>query len=233
MTSQKRKRLESTVTALQRRYGRCALQTGRELAQAPPPPHISTGFPQLDTLTGCGGVPLRALTLFSGKMTSGKLTLAYGLLAKAQGTVADAVALLDLNGSTDTDYLQRCGVKLPQLFLVRPTAETQTLQLLVDLVETRQLHLVVVDSVADLLHNRAQMRQFQTMLPRLLLALQQSACALLLVDEYMPLWRRWFDASWTLHQAAALHVELRHERWLTTADKLLGYEAQAQVRKSR
>ena len=44
----------------------------------------STSFPALDAITGCQGVPLGDITLFSGRTTSGKLTLAYKTLMNAR-----------------------------------------------------------------------------------------------------------------------------------------------------
>lgn len=47
-------------------------------------PHLSTGFSTLDTLSGCGGVPLGHMTLLSGAYTSGVETVAYKTIAAAQ-----------------------------------------------------------------------------------------------------------------------------------------------------
>lgn len=237
MTAPKRKRLESAVAALQRRYGPRALYQGVALPAQPLPPAIATGFPQLDALTGCQGIPLRALTLLSGKMTSGKLTIAYKLLASAQSQPDGIAALLDLNHSADPDYLHRCGINLEQLFLVRPTPTTQLVQLLIDLIATNQLRLLVVDTLADLLAHPDHAAQLQAQQARLLTALHAANCALLIIDEYLPLWQRWFTATWPLHQAAALHIELRREQWLPSDHhsdhKLAGYCAQARLLKSR
>lgn len=232
MGSRKHKQLKSTVATLQRRYGERALQKG--ITKPAIPPHIQTGFPQLDTLTGCQGVPLGMLSILSGRMTSGKLTLAYKILMNAQ-TEDQAVALLDLNGSSDADYLQRCGVKLEHLFWIRPTAETQVVQLLIDLMQTRQLRLLLIDSLPDLLSHPSGAKQLYPMLDQLLNTLRQSHCALICLDEYTPIWQRWLrlNDSWLLHQQAALHVELHRERWLYDGKKLKGYEAQARLLKSR
>jgi hypothetical protein len=41
------------------------------------PPHFSTGFAQVDRLTGCDGIPCGAITLLSDYTTPGNLTVAY------------------------------------------------------------------------------------------------------------------------------------------------------------
>ncbi len=79
----RKKNLGQTVEAIQRQHGVKALQQG---ARHSPKPEvaISTGFPQLDALTGCNGMPLGLMSLMSGHSTSGKLTVAYKLLVNAQ-----------------------------------------------------------------------------------------------------------------------------------------------------
>ena len=229
-----RKRLDSAVAALQRQYGKAALQRG--MTTPPIPPQISTGFSALDTLTGCRGIPLRAITILSGRMTSGKLTLAYKALAQAQGKQGkETVALLDLNGSSDPDYLARCGVQLDQLFLVRPTTETAVMQLLIDLVATQQLRLVVVDSLPDLLAYARGRRQWTDMIEQLVTVLRQHSSALIVLDEFAPIWVRWFRPQThnVLTQQAALHITLKRERWLHRDAQITGYEAQATILKSR
>ena len=84
MSIAKRRRLESTVAAIQQRYGVRALRVARDLPKVSLPAALSTGFPELDALTGCRGMPLRATTLLTGPATSGKLTVAYKTLAAAQ-----------------------------------------------------------------------------------------------------------------------------------------------------
>lgn len=229
-----RKRLDSTVAALQRRYGERALQRGTTSRSFPP--HIATGFSALDALTGCQGIPLGAVTLLSGRMTSGKLTLAYKTLAEAQGRrKKQQVALLDMSGSSDPDYLTRCGVTLNQLLLIQPNPDTKVMQLLLDLVTTGQLRLILIDSLPDLLAHRSSGRRALQMMDQLVHLLRESGCALVLLDEYAPGWLRWLrPASHTpLAQHAALHIALKRERWLYREQQITGYEAEAALMRSR
>lgn len=238
MSESKRRRFESTVALLQQRYGTNVLRKGSELA-AQEIPHFSTGFATLDAITGCQGVPLGAITLLSGQITSGKLTVAYKTIVHAQQARrrkanAPSVALVDLNRSADPDYLTRCGVELSDLLIVRPQADQQAVHLLLDLVASRQLRLILVDSLNDLTRDLALLRHFNQSLDRLHHLLQGTSCALLFVDEPAPPWQRWFnlDSSWAVRQLAALHIELRREQWLSKAGRLAGYQAQASVLKS-
>jgi archaellum biogenesis ATPase FlaH len=222
------------------------------------PPAIATGFAALDAMTGCGGVPCGALTLFSGPGTSGKGTIAYKVLANAQSGAAQAgtaqagtaqagaaqfstaqagastALLLDLTHTADPGYLQRCGVALDRLLIARPQRMEDRLSLLLDVVQSGRTRLVLVDSVAELMTERAAARQFNGALARLRQLARTSGCAVLLLDESASPWQRWLgvDAGAALRQAVALHVELRREQWVQRNGLLVGYTAQARVLRS-
>ncbi|MEZ4677305.1 MAG: hypothetical protein R2932_24115 [Caldilineaceae bacterium] len=169
-------------------------------------------------------------------MTSGKLTLAYKTLAEAQGKTGNhKTALLDLSGGSDPDYLARCGVQMERLILVRPTATTDVMQLIIDLVATGELRLLLIDSLADLFAHQRGGRRVRQMADQLVTILRASPCALLLLEEFAPGWRRWLrlERDNALTQQAALHVALRRERWLEGEGRITGYEAEALLLKSR
>jgi recombination protein RecA len=169
--STKRRRLESAVAAVQERFGPQALRRGGDIRWGDATPHFSTGFPALDAITGCQGLPLGQITLLSGPTTSGKLTAAYKVLTSAQrslhGAVAYNVALFDLTRTADPDYLARCGVDLDALLVVRPTLQPKAVDLLGDLVRQHRLRAVVVDSLTEWQANHAVRRHLYASLGRL------------------------------------------------------------------
>lgn len=239
MPARKRQQLDSAVAAIQQRHGPQALRLGSTLDDTLDIPHISTTFPALDAITGCGGFPTGALTFLTGRSTSGKLTLAYKLLASAQrgarGDVAHNVGLLDLSRTADPDYVNRCGVHLDALLVARPGIGRQTVQLLGDMIQTYQLRAVVVDSLADLAGDNAALRTLGGMLGRLQQLLRATQCALVVLDEPAAPWVRWvnLDRGSPVRWAAALHVEMQREQWLRKNGALVGYRAQARLLKSR
>ena len=81
--------LESAINSIRVRFGSQALTKAAEL---PPPLPWPSGSP-LDRLTGIGGLPRGRITLFTGGGTSGKLTLALDLLARATHEFAHAVVI--------------------------------------------------------------------------------------------------------------------------------------------
>jgi len=81
--------LESAISSIRVRFGSQALTRAAEL---PPPRPWRSGSP-LDRLTGIGGMPRGRLSLLTGGGTSGKLTLALELLARATHEFAHAVVI--------------------------------------------------------------------------------------------------------------------------------------------
>ena len=149
----KQRKMESTAAALQQRYGAQSLRKASNLSGHTIPPHVSTGFPALDAITGCQGVPLGDIALLSGPNTSGKLTVAYKTLMSAQRSARkrDAlVAIIDLSHSADPDYVARAGVDLEHLLIARPSQDEEAVDLLLDLVRTQNVRAILVDSLADL-----------------------------------------------------------------------------------
>jgi recombination protein RecA len=239
MSDAKRRRLETTIASVQQRHGAQALHRGDDMAQQPLIPHIPTGFGDLDAITGCQGIPLGAITLLSGRTTSGKLTVAYKLLANAQrdyyGRTAHTVALLDLSRTADPDYIARCGVDLDALLVGRPQPGPEAIYLLGDLLRTQQLRAVVVDSLADLAADRDSLTALHAALGKLQQRLRATGAALVVLDDPRPPWLRWFnlDSSSKVRWCAALHIEMQRERWLRQGGSMVGYRSQARLLKSR
>lgn len=81
--------LDSAIDSIRLRFGSQALTRAAELA--PPQPWLSQS--PIDGLTGIGGLPRGRLSLFTGSGTSGKLTLALNLLARATHEFAHSVVI--------------------------------------------------------------------------------------------------------------------------------------------
>lgn len=230
-----RQQLEQAVAALETRHGTGVIRRANEITSTVP--HIATGFATLDTLTGCGGIPLDAMTLLSGVSTSGKVTIAYKTLANAQQAYPkQVVALVDLHASADPDYLTRAGVDMDRLLLVRPSLDRQAVDLLVDLASTRKVRLMVINSLTDLQSDRLVYRHLTATLGRLQQALRATHSALIWLDHPAAPWLCLFnlDQSKSIRQFAALHLEMQLEHWLTSAAGVLrGYAARAKLHKSR
>jgi hypothetical protein len=86
---------------------------------AQPVSAFSTGIASLDQALGTGGIPVGRLTEVFGKRSSGKTTLAYGLLARCTGR-GDIGALIDPQRSFFAPAAEAAGIVLERLIVVRP-----------------------------------------------------------------------------------------------------------------
>ena len=189
-------------------------------------------------MTGCSGFPAGAVTLLTGNNTSGKLTLAYKVLASAQrgmrGDVAHNVGLLDLSRTADPDYVARCGVHLDALLVARPAPGPQTVQMLGDMINSYKLRAVVVDSLTDLAADTGALRTLNGRLGRLQELLYTTQCSLIVLGAPSTPWERWLNLDLTsqVRRKASLHVDIQREQWLHQQGALVGYRAQARLLRS-
>lgn len=82
-------KLDSAIDTIRLRFGSQALTRAGELAAPQPWPSQTA----IDSMTGIGGLPRGRLSLFTGSGTSGKLTVALSLLAKATHEFTHAVVI--------------------------------------------------------------------------------------------------------------------------------------------
>lgn len=228
--SNKRKRLEAAVTALQQRWGDTAVQRGARPAATLPA--ISTGFAALDAiLDGCHGIPRNRLTELLGAPTSGMTTIALKALAQAQQG-GDPAAYLDLAHTFDPDYVARCGVNLRRLLLVRPHSGPEALTIVESLLRQRSLGLLIFDSVAGLHDDPLA----ATALSQLSAPLAQSGAALLFLTPLRSggaLATANYPPDFALPHFASLRLALTKEKWLNRGRDVRGYEAKVLVLKNR
>jgi recombination protein RecA len=231
--SDKKRRLEMTVTAIQGRFGLKALQR-LESPAAAEIPHIPTGFVGLDQVLGCGGIPRGRITELVGAPTSGMSTLALKVIANAQLS-GDTAVYVDLSGTFDPGYAARCSIDLKRLLLVRPHRGTEALEIAGSLVARGGIGILVFDSVPHLLSEGTAPRTMGVALQRLSRALNGSACALLFLTPLCfgnadsP---NNYPAGFDLSHHAAVRLLIERERWLQKRSDITGYQARASVLKN-
>ena len=86
---QAQEELEQAIDSIRVRFGTHALTRAAELAPSQPWPTRSA----IDGMTGIGGLPRGRLSLFTGVATSGKLTFALSLVARATHDFAHVIVV--------------------------------------------------------------------------------------------------------------------------------------------
>lgn len=229
MIQTKQDQLNSAVTKLKQLYGSQAIMPGKALLKKPS--GIPTGFDALDHILGLRGIPLNAITVLSGESTSGKRTVAYKILANAQRSESNrkhVVAVFDLNATLDADYLLQCGVDMDWLTLIRPYSAKESINVLLDIARSRQVHMVLLDDLNAIWGERGAERYLESTLPQLKPLLQSAG--VILLSELSP------GSSSTENRLLqnivpmiSLHIAIEHVCWSVEFNNLLGYQAKAQI----
>lgn len=115
---------------------------------------ISSGSMALDAALGVGGYPRGRVVEIFGPESSGKSTICLHAVANAQ-TIGN-VAYLDSEHALSPEYAAALGVDTDSLIVSQPDTAEQTIQIFQALVDSGDVALIVLDSVAALLP-RAEM----------------------------------------------------------------------------
>jgi recombination protein RecA len=110
---------------------------------------ISSGCLALDRALGIGGYPRGRIVEIYGPESSGKTTLTLHAIAEAQEAGGHA-AFVDAEHAFDPAYARATGVRTSELLLSQPDSGEQALDIVETLASSKQISLVVIDSVAAL-----------------------------------------------------------------------------------
>jgi recombination protein RecA len=147
--SEKDKALETTMSQIERKFGKGAIMRLGEARAKANIESISTGSVALDIALGIGGIPRGRVTEIFGPESSGKTTLCQHLIASVQAAGGTA-AYIDAEHALDPAYAEKCGVDITNLLISQPDTGEQGLEIAEMLVRSGAVDLVVIDSVAAL-----------------------------------------------------------------------------------
>src|SRR5262249_13119936 len=108
-----------------------------------PDERIPSGNARFDQLVG-GGFPRARLSEVVGSTSSGRTSLAFGLLASTTGR-GEIAALVDCRDRFEPRSAEAAGICLSRLLWVRPLGEREALRCSEILIGTEGLGLVVLD----------------------------------------------------------------------------------------
>ena len=110
---------------------------------------ISSGCLALDRALGIGGYPRGRIVEIYGPESSGKTTLTLHAIAEAQ-EAGGLTAFVDAEHAFDPAYARATGVRTSDLLLSQPDSGEQALDIVESLASSKQIALIVIDSVAAL-----------------------------------------------------------------------------------
>jgi len=142
------KDLEKLLSSLQEKFGEGAVMRMGDMKKINVDV-IPTGSFSLDLALGVGGLPKGRVVEIFGPESSGKTTLALGVVAQAQ-LKGGRAAFIDAEHAMDPGYASRIGVKVKELLISQPNNGEEALNILESLVRSNMIDVIVVDSVAAL-----------------------------------------------------------------------------------
>lgn len=142
------KDLQETIEEIKKQFGEGAIMRLTEVIEKQVE-SIPTGSISLDLALGVGGLPRGRIIEIFGPESSGKTTLALHCAAEAQkrGGVA---AFIDAEHALDPSYAKRIGVNIKDLLVSQPDSGEQALQIVENLVRSKGVDIIIIDSVAAL-----------------------------------------------------------------------------------
>lgn len=110
---------------------------------------IPTGILEVDLCLGIGGIPRGRIVEVFGNESAGKSSLAFHLVKEAQD-LGIQCAFVDAEHAVDPQYAKNIGIDVDAMIISQPDFGEQALDIVLKLVESGEVGLVIVDSVAAL-----------------------------------------------------------------------------------
>lgn len=113
-------------------------------------PSIGTGLPTLDyDVIGCGGFPKGRVIEIFGPESAGKTSVVLHVIGEAQ-KAGGVAAFIDAEHALDPSYAATLGVNVDELSVMQPNSGEQALDAVDELIESRAVDIIAVDSVSAL-----------------------------------------------------------------------------------
>lgn len=213
-------------------------------------PVIPTNLLKLDLILGVGGIPKGRIIEIYGPESSGKTTLCQHIIAECQNLGGKA-AFVDVENSLDPHWLKVCNVDLDELIVSQPDYGEQALSITEEYIRSKEVDLVVVDSVAALVpkaeiegemgdaHMALQARLMSQGLRKLTGAIKQSNSILIFTNQLRSKIGVMFGSPETttggnaLKFYASIRIDLRKRNPIKLADETIGNEHRVTIKKNK
>jgi recombination protein RecA len=141
--------LDLALSQIEKQFGKGSILRLGSKGAIVPVSVISTGSISLDAALGVGGLPRGRVSEIFGPESSGKTTIALQVIAEAQ-KIGGMAAFIDVEHALDPAYAKKLGVDVDNLLVSQPDYGEQALEITAALINSGQIDVLVVDSVAAL-----------------------------------------------------------------------------------
>jgi len=211
---------------------------------------ISTGSLSLDLALGVGGIPKGRVIEIFGTESAGKTTLCLSIVKQCQKQEGKAV-YIDAEFAFDRDYAKKIGVNLQDLLLIQPEWGEEALSITQDLIESNEVALIVIDSVASLVPKAEkegamedtqiglQARLLSKAMRKLSAAISTSNTCVIFVNQIREKIGVMFGSPETTPGGRALkfyssvRIDLRRKGKIKKGEDIIGTEVKAKIVKNK
>jgi len=241
--------LDDALSKIEKRFGKGAIMTlGKSKVENIP--SISTGSLGLDLAIGVGGVPRGRVVEIYGPESSGKTTLTLSIIKEAQ-LRGEKVAFIDAEHAFDEAYAQKIGVNTEKMLISQPNCGEEALEIAEALVDTGEVAVIVIDSVATLTpqaeidgemgdsHMGLHARLMSQALRKLTSKLSKSNTCLVFINQIRHKIGVMFGSPETttggnaLKFYASIRIDLRRIETLKKGEDCIGNKVRATVKKNK
>ena len=212
--------------------------------------HISTGSIGLDAALGIGGLPKGRIVEIFGPESSGKTTIALHVIAEAQKQGGE-VAFIDVEHALDPVYAANLGVDIDSMLVSQPDTGEQALEITEALVRSGAIEVVVIDSVAALVHKAEiegdmgdshmglHARLMSQALRKLAGAISKSNCIAIFINQLRDKVGVVYGSSETttggraLRFYASVRLDIRRQESIKVGGEIVGNRTKAKVVKNK
>ena len=149
MDENKMKALDGVIAQIEKQCGKGSIMRLGQSAGDTTVEALPTGCLSLDLAIGVGGLPRGRIIEIYGPESSGKTTVALHCIAETQ-KAGGIAAFIDAEHALDPVYAKNLGVNLDELYVSQPDDGEQALDITEQLVASKAIDIIVVDSVAAL-----------------------------------------------------------------------------------
>ncbi len=211
---------------------------------------VSTGSASLDLALGVGGIPMGRIVEVYGPEGSGKTTLTLSIAREFQ-RAGHVAAFVDAEHALDPIWAQNIGVDMDALMISQPDSGEEALTIVEMLAASRQVSVVVIDSVAALVpqaeidgemgdsHIGLQARLMSQAMRKLVAIAFDSNCTIIFINQIRMKIGVMFGSPETTPGGRALkfyssvRLDIRRAKAIKEGDENVGNEVMVKVAKNK
>src|SRR5450432_3015429 len=250
MNDEKSKNLDLAIAQIEKQHGKGSIMRLGNRDVLVPVNVIPTGSISLDAALGVGGFPRGRVIEVYGPESGGKTTLTLHVIAEAQRLGGQA-AFIDAEHALDPVYARKLGVDVDNLLVSQPDNGEQALEIAEALIRSGGVDVVVVDSVAAVVHKTElegemgdpqmglQARLMSEALRKLTAIVSKSRTCLIFINQIREKIGVMFGNPETttggraLKFYASMRVDIRRIQAIKEGDKVVGSRTRAKVVKNK